>query len=195
MTFTERLARGSGVEDVVADAYFSPRGWTVSRAHDLGPMEPYRGPHMTGPAGERWALPDFLVRRASERIWVEVKAKAVFSWHRVSSCWVTGFDLESYEDYRAVEIATTWPVWLLFVHESAWPSESDRQHGCPAQCPTGVFGRRLATLVGHEHHRSEKWGRTGMVYWSEKALTLLAPARVVVTEETLKKIGAGGWGW
>ena len=40
--------------------------------------------------------------------------------------------------------------------------------------PAGLFGDELLALSGREHHRSDKYGSGGMVYWEPKSLRLLA---------------------
>ncbi len=101
-------------------------------------------------------------------MWVEAKHKTAFSWHRLTERWVTGIDLRHYEHYLRVAMKTPWPVWLLFLHEGGQAKDS------PAESPAGLFGNELLFLSAHENHRSDKWGRSGMVYWAEASLKKLA---------------------
>jgi hypothetical protein len=50
----------------------------------------------------------------------------------------------------------------------------DLKHGCPDDCPTGLFGNDISELCGVENHRHENWGKNGMVYWSHRRLKRLA---------------------
>ena len=116
--------------------------------------------------------------------WVEAKHKTVFTWHRLTERWTTGIDKRHYIEYLRVSWRTKFPVWLMFCHRESLPSDIDIRHGCPPECPTGLFGGELFRLVADESHRSQPYdpnrtgfvghGKSGMVYWAVDALTLLA---------------------
>ncbi len=107
-------------------------------------------------------------------IWFEAKHKTCFSWYRLQQRWVTGIDLRHYREYQEVAVRTALPVWLMFWHPMAEPSQGDRSGGCPVSCPTGLFGNDLQNLQNSESHRSDRHGHSGMVYWARDALRLLA---------------------
>jgi hypothetical protein len=132
-----------------------------------------KGPRLFTPDGQLVA-PDMFVMPSMH--WIEAKHKSVFTWHRKSSRWVTGIDLNHYADYQRVAEITHRPVWLLFLHASDKPHRADLDHGCPPVCPTGLFGQSLKHLIRHENHRHENWGRHGMVYWAHSVLKKLAEA-------------------
>lgn len=77
----------------------------------------------------------------------------------------------------------------MFYHRESVPDERDSQHGCPQSCPTGLFAGELFCLVANENHRSKPFdpsrdgfighGKSGMVYWSEKSLKLVASKQEV----------------
>ena len=58
----------------------------------------------------------------------------------------------------------------------AEPSDEDAAYGCPRECPAGLFGNDLGVLAGCENHRSDRYGKSGMVYWARDALRLIALA-------------------
>lgn len=125
-----------------------------------------KGPQLYLPEGSLIA-PDLLAFKAKKTVWIEAKHKTAFSWHRLTQRWVTGIDLRHYKDYCRVQDETPWDVWLLFLHEGGQAKDS------PADSPSGLFGNRLAYLRCHVNHRSDKWGRTGMVYWALEHLKKL----------------------
>ena len=79
---------------------------------------------------------------------------------------------------------TRLPVWLAFYHRESIPSESDRAHGCPSECPTGLYVGELFEPLTTENHRSKNFdptregfvghGKSGMVYWAESTLKKIA---------------------
>ena len=119
--------------------------------------------------------PDLLGFLGSGKVrWFEAKDKSVFTWYRNGNRWTTGIDAHHFEDYRRVGTHSGLPVWLLFLHESDKPSGDDVRYGCPPRCPVGLFGNDLDYLSDHIDHRSDKYGRHGMVYWAHGDLRLLA---------------------
>jgi hypothetical protein len=152
--------------------------WLQSRGHSIFPayekqIGSGKGPQLFTSTGDL-VLPDLLAFRDGNIRWFEAKHKTCFTWHRITGRWTTGIDIRHYTEYQQVATVTSLPVWLLFWHPRAIPSDDDIKHGCPAQCPTGLFGNDIAVLVGCESHRSTKWGRSGMVYWAEHSLRRLA---------------------
>ena len=153
--------------------------WLQARGHSVFPayqMEQStgKGPQLFSLDGDL-VLPDLLAFRANKAQWIEAKRKTCFTWHRNTGRWVTGIDLRHYGEYLEVSARTALPVWLLFYHPESQPSGDDAAHGCPNECPTGLFGNNLAVLAECENHRSSRWGNSGMVYWAHEKLRLLAP--------------------
>ena len=173
-TFEKSLRRGRIAEGEIAR-------WLRERGNNVMPVYEIEIGHGKGPqfytSDSSMAAPDLLVI-GKNTLWLEAKTKTVFTWHRISKQWVTGIDLNHYEDYKQVQEYSGWPVWLLFRHESATPDKRDLEHGCPAQCPIGLFGNELSYLEQHENHRHKNWGRHGMVYWADKHLKRLANFQV-----------------
>jgi hypothetical protein len=154
--------------------------WLQSRGHMVFPAYEkeggdFKGPQLFSSSGDL-VLPDLLAFRSGKAIWFEVKRKTCFTWHRISKQWVTGIDLHHYGQYIEVSARTGLPVWLMFYHPKSTPDARDLSHGCPTSCPTGLFGNDIASLQSCENHRHEKWGKNGMVYWSNRSLKRLAGA-------------------
>lgn len=176
--FKERLAFGQIAESWIAT-------WLRRRCHySILPIYEKeisngKGPRFWTPA-ETLIAPDMLAMRPDSIKWIEAKHKTVFTWHRITKRWTTGIDLKHYRDYLRVASTSPWPVWLLFLH-----SKSETQEGS-GRCPVGLFGGEILLLAKRENHRSEKWGKGGMVYWAHESLTLLASLEEVATANKKK---------
>lgn len=176
MGFEQKLAQGRVGEGAISK-WLQGRGHSVFPAYEIE-KHSGKGPQLFASSGDL-VLPDLLAFRAGEIRWFEAKHKTCFTWHRISGKWTTGIDLRHYDEYQAVAARTGLPVWLLFLHPKAEPSAADREHGCPDTCPTGLFGNDLDVLAKVESHRSDRHGRSGMVYWAVDQLRLVAPASEV----------------
>jgi hypothetical protein len=152
--------------------------WLQSRGHMVFPAYEKeigrgKGPQLFSASGDL-VLPDILAFCGPRIQWVEAKHKTCFTWHRISQKWTTGIDLRHYGEYQEVAARTSLPVWLMFWHPKSEPDARDIAHGCPDECPVGLFGNDLAFLADCENHRSDKWGKSGMVYWAHDRLKLIA---------------------
>jgi hypothetical protein len=133
-----------------------------------------KGPRLFAPDGALVA-PDVLIFKGANILWVEAKHKSGFSWNRVRQELVTGIDLRHYLQYLKIVDNLSVPLWLFFLHSGA-PTKD-----CPFEnTPSGLFAEDINNLRHNESHRSEKWGRTGMVYWSIKSLKKLAEYKEVL---------------
>jgi hypothetical protein len=173
MTFQENLEQGRVGESFIAN-YLKNKGWAVLPAYEIE-KHTGKGPQIFSSVGA-FVAPDMVAFRGEKSFWIEAKHKSVFTWHRLTQRWTTGIDLRHYEEYIKVEKLTCTPVWLMFYHRSAKPSDEDLRYGCPPVCPTGLFGNTLTILQNTENHRCESFasgrghGRTGMVYWAHETL-------------------------
>jgi len=131
-----------------------------------------KGPRFFVPDGLEFVAPDMFV--LPKMLWVEAKHKTVFSWHRISENWCTGIDINHYDEYKKVQEISGRPVWLFFLHRARKPDSRDLKHGCPPECPAGLFLGGLDYLSRNENHRHTNWGRHGMVYWNVGTLRLVA---------------------
>ena len=166
-SFERSLAFGQVGESFISK-WLQQRGHSVFPAYQVE-MNTGKGPQLFS-ATQNLVLPDLLAFRDGKVIWFEAKHKTCFTWHRITRRWVTGVDLRHYGEYQEVAQKTELPVWLMFYHPQSQPSESDLAFGSPESCPTGLFGNDLAKLTKTENHRSNKHGKSGMVYWSVKKL-------------------------
>lgn len=166
MNFNTQLRFGQAGESVIA-RWFRSRGYAVMPVYEKI-IDSGKGPQLFLPNDEALIAPDIFVFKTDNASWIEAKHKTAFSWHRITGRWVTGIDLRHYNDYLKVEDSTPWPVWLLFLHEGGQAKDS------PSDSPRGLFGGSLAYLRKNESHRSDNWGKSGMVYWSINSLRLIA---------------------
>ena len=170
--FEQQLRIGRIGEGVLATWLRKNKGYSVLPVYEKE-LADGKGPVLFTGMGELIA-PDLLcfrkqTARGNDVIWFEAKTKSAFTWHRITSTWVTGIDLRHYEDYKRVDALSPFPVWLLFLHKDG--IAKDTPAGMTS--PTGVFGQSLAYLSTHEHHRHDNWAR-GMVYWGLETLRKLA---------------------
>jgi len=163
--FSAQLIYGSAGESAIA-RWLRARGSFVLPVYEKI-IDTGKGPRLFAPEGELVA-PDLLVCNSGRTLWIEAKHKTAFTWHRITSRWVTGIDIHHYEQYLLVASGTAWPVWLLFLQEGGIAKDS------PGESPSGLFGNNLAFLAQHENHRHANWGRYGMVYWAIENLSKLA---------------------
>jgi len=165
MDFQETLAFGRIGEQIIEQWLIRARGYSVLPIYDIAARN-NKGPRMQTPEGD-YIAPDILaIKGRSDVRWIETKHKKHYSWYRIGQQWVTGIDLYQYAHYQQITNFVDWPVWLLFLH-----SESDSPEGI---CPVGLYGNRLDKLVNCESHRSDNWGKSGMVYWGVSDLQKLA---------------------
>lgn len=181
MTFQRALETGKVAEGLIA-AWLQSRGSAVLPAYEIE-KSCGKGPQLFAANGD-FVSPDMLCFTANGICWIEAKHKSHFTWHRATQRWTTGIDIRHYGEYLSVEKLTQLPVWLMFYHRESTPSDEDRRYGCPAACPTGLFGGKLIDLIVKENHRSLPkdttrqgylgHGRSGMVYWAPDAFRMLA---------------------
>jgi len=130
-TFERQLAFGKAGESLIAN-WLKRRGYLVLPIYEKEISEG-KGPQVFSAHGDLIA-PDLLAfGRESDKVWwIEAKHKSAFSWHRMSGRWVTGIDLEHYQDYLQIQRLSPWPVWLLFLAEGrgerypAWQNQPRR---------------------------------------------------------------------
>lgn len=163
--FKTQLNYGRAAESDIA-IWLRSRGNTVMPVYEKI-IDDGKGPQVYSPS-EAMIAPDLLTWKKNSVTWIEAKHKTAFSWHRLTGRWVTGIDLRHYQHYLSILKTTPWPVWLLFLHEGGSAKDSIETS------PSGLFGNDLSVLSDHENHRSDKWGRSGMVYWAIEWLKQLA---------------------
>lgn len=167
-TFQESLQRGKVGESAIAQ-WLKEQGFSILPVYEIEKHQG-KGPQVFSLGGELVA-PDMLAfnNRNQVVIWVEAKHKTGFSWYRIASQWTTGIDLRHYGDYCKLADSSPWPVWLAFLHRGGQAKDS-------GVSPSGLFVQDLKYLRAHESHRSDRWGPSGMVYWSIDSLIKMGDA-------------------
>ena len=173
LQFSDALEFGQFGENCISQWLVQTLGYNVLPVYEKEGGD-FKGPRYFTPSREIVA-PDILAIKGSRVLWVEAKHKTVFSWHRITEQWVTGIDVRHYNDYLEISRIHPFPVWLLFLH-----SQSETREG-NGHSPVGLFGQSLTYLEKNENHRSDKWGNSGMVYWSHATLRQFA---------SIKRVGA-----
>lgn len=172
MNFDDSLAMGQAGESAIAQ-WLRRRGCTVLPVYEKI-IDTGKGPHLFLPE-KSLVAPDLFVFKGQNAYWMEAKHKTVFSWYGKARRFVTGIDLRHYDQYLQVADSTPWPVWLLFLHKSPVTDSRDvARWDAPSVCPVGLFGNTLDVLAENESHRSDKHGRSGMVYWAQTSLKFMA---------------------
>jgi hypothetical protein len=151
------------------------RGAMVQPVYEMETEHAYKGPRVFA-VDREFLAPDLLVFNRRGARWVEAKAKAHFTWHRMSHTWQTGIDVACYEDYLALRGRTSLELWLMFLHLDSRPDAGDLRMGSPEICPTGLYGGEIQDLAEKIHHSHKNWGKKGMVYWREPDLKQIATA-------------------
>lgn len=158
------LKKGQAGESLIAH-WLRSRGCHVLPVYEVE-MNTGKGPRLFSATGQLIA-PDALVFNGDNIFWAEVKHKTIFTWHRNSGTWQTGIDLRHYEQYLEVADKTNKELWLFFFHAGGLDPIG-------GESPSGLFGNTLDVLRNCAHHTSDKWGKTGMIYWEIKSLKRLA---------------------
>ena len=171
-TFVQQLQFGKTGEGIIAK-WLKLRGFHVLPVYEIEQGQ-YKGPALYATNGQ-FIAPDMLAFQISGKtLWIEAKTKSAFTWHRITSRWVTGIELRHYEDYLKVQSVSPWPIWLLFLQFDGQAKDS------PAGCPSGLFGHNIAYLSQHENHRHVNGGNGGMVYWASDTLRHIAELEEVL---------------
>jgi len=177
MNFESNLKTGQIAEGQIATWLRKARGWDVLPVYEIE-KHTGKGPQLFTP-DDGLIAPDMLALKENKIRWIEAKCKTVFSWHRISQKWTTGIDLKHYADYKTIALRYPWELWLLFLHTRSSPRAEDLRLGCPAVCPTGLFGGSIVWLMENENHRSDKYGNSGMVYWADSTLRYIADLDII----------------
>jgi hypothetical protein len=164
MSFKDNFKKGQIGESLIA-RWLKRHHYHVLPVYEVE-MDTGKGPRLFSPQ-QQLIAPDMLAFTDKKTIWIEAKHKTAFSLYRKTGQWTTGIDLRHYRDYCEVDDTTPFDVWLLFLQQGGHAKDS------PETSPSGLYGNKLEYLREHEDHRSDKWGASGMVYWSIHALKKL----------------------
>jgi hypothetical protein len=165
--FREQLEIGQLGESLIAQ-WLQKRGWHVLPAYEKE-IDTGKGPRLfaaTASGGGRLISPDLLIMKGGIFQWIEAKHKTRFSWYGLGKHFVTGVDIRHFAVICKVADITGLPVWLLFLHKESqtWSSDVERWNA-PSVCPTGLLGQDISILRLKQSHRSDKYGKSGMIYW------------------------------
>ena len=175
MSFQQSLSRGKIGESAIS-TWLNRRGFNCLPVYEKE-ISDGKGPTLFCASGDQLVLPDILAFKDKEVYWVEAKHKTAFTWHRITSRWVTGIDFRHYEEYRKVQALNPhWEIWLFFLHQKG--TAKDTPDGLVS--PSGLFGHRLNYLSENENHRHDNWGNRGMVYWAHETLKKIADIEEVL---------------
>ena len=75
-------------------------GWNVLPAYEIS--EQKKSPRLFTSECGNLIIPDLLVFKDDKIMWVEVKSKSAFTWHRKTETWQTGLDNNYWNDYISV---------------------------------------------------------------------------------------------
>lgn len=182
-SFADNLAFGKIAESKIV-RWILRNGSAVLPVYDIKGMQ-NKGPRLLTESRNGLVAPDLLVIAPDKSFsWIEAKHKSAFSWYRRTESWVTGIDLHHYSQYLKIRERTGVPVYVLFLHASATPSQSDLRHGCPPSSPVGLFGDELGRLEYTFSHTSPNHGSHGMIYWDAEVLVRYATIEEVEHGET-----------
>lgn len=165
---TVEYKKGKAGESAIA-------AWLLDRGNAILPVYEKIISEGKGPTlfveGHSFIAPDLLSMNLEDgRIcWVEAKHKSGFSWHRKSHAWVTGIDIRHYLDYLEISRRLPYPIYLFFLQDGRTTKDSPHPGS-----PSGLFGGDIKWLESQESHRSDNYGKSGMVYWRIDQLTKYA---------------------
>lgn len=172
MTFAEKLAWGKVGESMIAR-------WLMKQGHAVAPLYNELGSDDKGPRmfalTRNLILPDMLMAKDGNSLFVEAKRKSRFSWFRNRKDWTTGISLRLFNDYLEVRKRTGLPLWLYFLQEGG----KDRDAPPPGDSPRGLFGGEILMLArpGIPHHHLPIDG-VPHIWWGGRQSPLLGDKSV-----------------
>lgn len=174
LTFIQKMAMGKKHEGAIA-RWCQKSGFTVFPACDFLPDG--KGPRVSS-NNRSTVSPDLLVWKGKDALWIEIKAKSSFTWHRRTGCWETGIDWKYYVEYKSIHDTSPWPVHLMFL-QLGMPRPDD---GNRIQ-PSGLYYNSLDVLgepgVGRTYNPGQPGG---MIYWKKDHLFKIAELDEVIQD-------------
>lgn len=172
--FDEQMADAKKYEKAMAQ-WFRKNGFTIFPACDYLPEN--KGPRVLS-SNRSTVSPDLLVWKGKDALWMEIKSKSSFTWHRRTGCWQTGIDWKYYVEYKSVHKDSPWPVHLVFL-QLGKPRHDDRGR----LQPSGLYYNSLDVLgepgIGRTYNPGQ---RGGMIYWKIDHLIKLAELHEVLQD-------------
>ncbi len=158
MSFEAALAIGRASESLIA-RWLIRRGFAVQPVYEKV-LEGRKGPQLFSSQGD-FTAPDLLAFRHPHAYWIEAKHKTAFTFYRRTGKFETGIDIDHYLAYLRVREITGIPLWLFFLHSGGTAKDSP-------ESPSGLFVGDIDIMKERESHRSARYGRSGMVYWTRQ---------------------------
>lgn len=163
--FEKSLKHGQAGESAIAN-WLKSKGFNILPVYDKI-IDTGKGPQIFTASNTKIVAPDLLCFSKDTTVWIEAKRKSGFAWYRKTKQWVTGIDLVHYLDYLKLLEISSYEVVLCFIQEGK--STKDDKYAKVSH-PSGLYCRYLKDLKNCENHRSDKYGKGGMVYWAESDL-------------------------
>ena len=164
--FAQSLKEGRLIESAVAQYLMRKYGISILPVYDIE-IATGKGPQFFSASGS-FAAPDLLCwQRRRTMYFVEVKSKSIFTWHRITSNWVTGIDLNHYLDYRKVQELSGASVYLMFLHAGGADERG-------IETPSGLFHADLNTEPNHIWPHATAAFPHGVVMWRHDQLKKIA---------------------
>lgn len=164
--FEEKLNYGQAGESLIAN-WLKAKGFNIIPIYEKT-IDTGKGPQVFTTTGDQIVAPDLMCFNQKNTLWVEAKRKRGFTWHRITKKWVTGIDLRHYNNYLKLAKISPYKIYLLFLQHGGNTIDADQ---ATTPQPSGLYAGSLKFLNTNENHRSNKWGSSGMVYWSSDILT------------------------
>ena len=164
-SFDSSLVEGKTGETQIAQ-WLKNKGRHILPIYEIADNQ-YKGPALYCNDETTVIAPDMAVFSHKGLSFIEAKHKNAFSWYRKKGIWTTGIDLHHFEQYLTFKKTLRYPLWILFLHRGGQAKDSMKS-------PSGLFGNDIDVLEKSIDHKSEKWGKSGMVYWDKESLVKLS---------------------
>jgi hypothetical protein len=178
----ETIERGRVGERLIR-RYLHSRGSAMLPVCQQDVFKPDAFPRVYVADGRALIAPDFIGFNRKRVYWIEAKRKVVFTWY--DGQWKTGIDADVFDNYVALrEHGTPYaPLWVLFLQMDQPTAECIAQKGCPAECPTGLWGREIRALTALKPDYNASFGLGGMYFWRVRDLKKLATLEEVMAAD------------
>ncbi len=162
--FNQQLSIGKTGETEIAQ-WLINRGGSVLPIYEISENQ-YKGPALyIGNGGV--IAPDMICFNNGVMTFIEAKHKNAFSWYRIKQIWTTGIDVNHFEEYLRIQELTAVNVWILFLHRGGIAKDSPPS-------PSGLYGQKVRILNQTIDHKSDTFGKGGMVFWNRDTLIQLS---------------------
>lgn len=155
--FSDNLNQGKAGESAIA-RWLTRKGYAVLPVYEKI-IEEGKGPQLYL-CDKSLIAPDLFVF-AKRQLFIEVKHKSAFTWYRIKQVFETGIDKRHWNDYLQVRDIVGVPIWILFLHKHGKAKNSP-------PCQGGLYGADIDLLRKTISHEDDRWGRSGMVYWTRE---------------------------